>query len=286
MKNILVPTDFSACANNAIELGFAFAEFFDAKLYLFSCVDIPENWENLSKTEQDLKPESQAIFNNAKVLLQKWVKKAERGGVDLVTIISGGNFLKELKKQVAETQTDFVVMGSHGASGKQEYFIGSNTQKAVRRLHIPVFVLKNPLKEYAFKKVVFASNFDVNEQKTFLRFLNFIKWFSPEKIHLLSINTAGWFIQPSLLMREAMEDFKKLAKDFECETHFYRDFSVDTGIRHFVEEIEADLVVISNQNRSPLRRIFQGSNVEALVNHCPIPVLSLDFQKVLEEAVD
>jgi len=282
MKNILVPTDFSACANNAIELGFAFAEFFDAKLHLYACLDLPEDWEKRSVKEKDLAPEKQTIVANANVLLEKWVKKAEREGIELVTIISGGKFIKQLNNQVAKTEADFVVMGSHGASGKQEYFIGSNAQKAIRRLHVPVFVLKNPIKKYAFKKVVFASNFDANEQATFLRFLDFIKWFSPEKIHLLSINTAGWFIQPTFLMREAMKDFKELAKDFDCETHFYRDFSVDTGIRHFVDEIDADLVVISNHNRSPLRRIFQGSNVEALVNHCPIPVLSLDFQEVYE----
>lgn len=280
MKNILVPTDFSACAEYAIDLGFAFAEFFDATLHLFTCIDLPDDWDELSNEEKGNLPEENQLFENANVLLEEWRVRANREGIKLKIIISGGKFLRELQNQVSKKKIDFVIMGSHGVSGKQEYFIGSNTQKAIRKLHVPIFVVKNPLKQYAFKNVVFASSFDANEKEPFLKFLDFIKWFTPETIHLLSINTSGWFSQPSLLMKEAMKDFQKLAKEYNCKTHFYRDLSVDVGVRHFAEEVEADLIVVSNQNRRPLKRIFSGSNVEALVNHCEMPVLSLDFAEV------
>lgn len=280
MKNILVPTDFSACAGYAIDLGFAFAEFFDATLHLFACIDLPDNWNELSDEEKKNLPEKKQLVENANVLLGEWRDRADRDGIKLQTIISGGKFLKEMQNQVTENKADFVIMGSHGVSGKQEYFIGSNTQKVIRKLHVPVFVVKKPLKEYAFKNVVFASNFDANEKEPFQNFLKFIKWFTPETIHLLSINTSGWFGQPSLLMKEAMKDFKELCEGYNCKTHFYRDLSVDVGIRHFAEEVNADLIAVSNQNRHPLKRIFSGSNVEALVNHCEVPVLSLDFVDV------
>lgn len=280
MKNILVPTDFSACAEYAIDLGFAFAEFFDARLYLFSCIDLPSNWDITSDEEMDEMPKQQQLIENAKVLLEKWEDRARREEIKLKTIVSSGGFLTELQSNITDNKIDFVVMGSHGVSGKQEYFIGSNTQKVIRKLHVPIFVVKNPLKQYAFKSVVFASNFNTNEREPFLKFLDFIKWFAPETIHLLSINTSGWFGQPSLLMNEAMKDFKKLCKGYNCKTHFYRDLSVDVGVRHFSEEVNADLIVVSNQNRRSLKRIFSGSNVEALVNHCEMPVLSLDFTEV------
>jgi nucleotide-binding universal stress UspA family protein len=283
MKNILVPTDFSACAGYAIDLGFAFAEFFDATLHLFACIDLPDDWNELSDEEKNKLPDKKQLIENVNVLLGEWKERADREGIKLQTIISGGKFLKELQNQVTENKTDFVVMGSHGVSGKQEYFIGSNTQKAIRKLHVPVFVIKNPLKEYSFKNIVFASNFDEKEKEPFQKFLKFIKWFTPETIHLLSINTSGWFAQPSLLMKEAMKDFKELCKGYNCRTHFYRDLSVDVGIRHFSEEVNADLIVVSNQYRSPLKRIFAGSNIEALVNHSEAPVLSLDFGDVQVE---
>ncbi|MFT6320717.1 MAG: nucleotide-binding universal stress UspA family protein [Granulosicoccus sp.] len=285
MKNILVPTDFSACAEYAIDLGFSFAEFFDATLYLFACIDLPDGWDELSAIEKGKLPEKKQLLENANVLLGEWEARANRERIKLKTIISGGKFLTELQNQVTGNKVDFVIMGSHGISGKQEYFIGSNTQKAIRKLHVPIFVVKNPLKRYAFKNVVFASSFDANEKEPFLKFLDFIKWFTPKTIHLLSINTSGWFGQPSLLMNEAMKDFKNLCEGYNCKTHFYRDLSVDVGVRHFSEEVEADLIVVSNQNRRPLKRIFSGSNVEALVNHCEMPVLSLDFADVPVEVM-
>lgn len=280
MKNILIPTDFSACANHAIDLGFAFAEFFDARLHLFTSLeDLPEDWEEMTDQEKNNWPEKKQLIKNANDLLLKWEKRAKREGIQLNTIITSGKFIRNLQRQVEKNNADFVVMGSHGVSGKNEYFIGSNTQKAVRRLHVPVFVIKNPLKHYAFKNVIFASNFDANEKESFLRFLDFIKWFTPETIHLLAINISNWFSQPSLLMKEAMKDFKALCGDLNCKTHFYRDSSVDAGIRHFTTEVDADLVVISNRHRRPIKRILQGSSVEAVVNHSPIPVLSIDFEE-------
>lgn len=282
MKNILVPTDFSACADHAIDLGFAFAEFFDAKLHLFTSIEnLPGDWEEMTEVEKNKLPESLQLEKNVNELLQKFRKRAERDGIRLNTTISSGKFLRGLQRQVDRFQIDFVVMGSHGASGKNEFFIGSNTQKAVRKLHVPVFVIKNPIKKYAFKNVVFASNFDANEKEAFLKFLDFIKWFTPETIHLLAVNTSDWFSQPSFLMKEAMKDFKALCGDINCKTHFYRDISVDAGVRHFTAEVNADLVVISNHHRHPLKRIFQGSSVEAVVNHSSVPVLSIDFKEEL-----
>ena len=174
-------------------------------------------------------------------------------------------------------------MGSHGATGKNERFIGSNTQKIVRNVHTPVLVIKEPLKDYSFQEVVFASNFDEVEMEAYQWFLKFIRPFQPKTIHLLSINTTSWFSQPFALMKEAMQDFKDVTDFAACKIHFYKDASVDAGIRHFMKKINADLVAISNRRHRPMDRILNGSNVEMLVNHSDLPVLSVDFPTPLND---
>lgn len=278
MKNILVPTDFSACASYAAEAALLFAEKFDAKIYFFTCLNIPTNWLNYSEEKRNTYPQAQQLVANAHQLLDKYREKAAAKGVETETIITGGELIKTLEYQVAKTRADFVIMGSHGASGKQEFFIGSNAQKAIRKLHVPLFIIKDPLEKLDFKEVIYTSSFDMKDKMSFLRFVDFIKQFQPEKIHLLAINTFGWFSQPTIIIKKAMEDFKELAKGFICETHFHRDFSVDAGVRNFANEIGANLIVISNHHRNPIKRIFQGSNVEALVNHADLPVMTIDFQ--------
>ena len=93
----------------------------------------------------------------------------------------------------------------------------------------------------------------------------------------MSVDTSAWFSQPTILMHAAIEDFKEIASEYDCKTHFYKDYSIDAGIRHFVEEHGIDLIGISNQSKNKIKRFFQGSNVEMLVNHCDAAVLSMEI---------
>jgi len=282
MKNILIPTDFSACANYATEAAFLFAEKLGANLHFLTCIHIPHDWDNYSEERKNNYPEAKQLISNANQLFEKIRIKAVKKGISLETSISGGEFMKAVQKEVIATQADFVVMGSHGKSGKPEYLMGSNAQQVVRKIHLPVFVTKDPLKKLSFKQVIFASTFNTEDKTSFARFLDFIRPFQPETIHLLSIDTFGWFSQPTQVMKAAMEDFKEMVKNYNCETHFHKSFSVDAGVRDFAETINADLMVISNHERHPIKRIFQGSNVEAIVNHTDLPVLSIDFAALAE----
>ena len=157
-----------------------------------------------------------------------------------------------------------VVMGSHGASGKNEFFIGSNTQKAVRVVHCPVLVLKKPLGNLGFNKIVYASSFNLDEKESILRFKNFIKHFIPEVIHLLTIHTSAFFSPPYVLEKAALNDCGKLLQPFKVHNHVYRDFTISGGIQNFVAKVKPDLLVVSNHQRHPLKRMLRGSNVEKM----------------------
>ena len=283
MKNILVPTDFSACAKNATEAGLALAEFYNANLFMYSVVDLPEQMKVVSKPHLDKEKELQQMVTNTNILFKEISKEAKRRNIPFHSICETGDFNKNIQQYISEKDIDLVVMGSHGASGKNEWFIGSNTQNVVRKVHTPVLVIKEPLKDYSFQEVVFASNFDDVEMEAYKWFLDFIRPFQPKTIHLLSINTTSWFSQPFALMKAAMQDFKDVTDFADCKLHFYKDSSVDAGIRHFIKKINADLVAISNRRHRPMDRILNGSNVEMLVNHSDLPVLSIDFPTPLKD---
>ena len=138
---------------------------------------------------------------------------------------------------------------------------------------------RGEIEKLSFKQVIFASRFDPEDQEPFLVFFEFITPFAPECIHLLSVNTGSWLRPPQDEVTKAMEDFKAIAAPLNCQCQYFSDYAVEAGIRHFAKRIGADLAVVSNANRHPIRRIFVGSNVEALVNHCDVPILSIDFPK-------
>lgn len=268
MKNILVPTDFSACAGHAWGAAILLAQKFDSVLHLLHT--LPN-----SRPEQDPEEFEQANANT-RTLLRNMA--GEAGELDTVLTVTTGKLKDAISTYLEDHQVDLVVMGSHGAGGKQEFFIGSNTQKVIRTIHCPVLVIKEALEDIDFNKVVFASNFNTNEKEAFLRFKSFVKHFIPE-IHLVMVHTSSLFDPPYTLSQAVMNDFKELSQPFACHTHIYRDFTIEKGIRGFAEDIGAKLIGISNSNRHPIKRMFIGSNVEALVNHSRVPVLSIDFKQ-------
>ena len=170
---------------------------------------------------------------------------------------------------------DLIVMGSDGASGKSEFFIGSNAQKVIRTVHCPTLIVKKPLASIEFQNVVFASAFQESDMEAFKVFKNMVKHFIPQ-IHLVYINKSI-FDKPSTLQIEAMKPFSQECEPLKCQLHIYPDLSVDSGIRSFADKIGADLIGISYHERHPLKRMLIGSNVEAVINHAELPVLTIDF---------
>jgi len=274
---ILVPTDFSECADFALNAACQLALITDSDITLFHAAELPDDFGAQSSEDRLVEQVQERMQNNIDELMTQRQAMAGSVGVKMHMKSCFGKFMETLIDYDKEHQFDLVVMGSYGASGKQEWFIGSNTQKLVRKLRKNILVIKNPISNLSLKKVMFPSNLTESDREAFIEFLEFLKIFKTEEVHILAVNTSGWFNQPTPIMLELLKEFKALATgEYDCQTHYYSDYSVEAGIRHFAEKYEIDLIAISNIDRSPIRRLFQGSNVEMLINHSEIPVLVID----------
>lgn len=272
---ILVPTDFSACAHHALDAAAQLAEKLNGSIHLYHEMPLPNDWNKMTAKERKLIDEEMQVIQNVNILFDSL--KQEYPNVPITGSYSNGNLHSEIEQIVEVQKIDLIVMGSYGASGKKEYFIGSNTQKVVRSVHVPVLVIKEVVDTLAFKRAVFASSFSESEKTAFQYFINFLKPFNPV-LHLVYVNTDALWGLPYAFVKDAMKDFEALCP-FESQLHFLKDFSVERGVRHIADEIKADLIGISNHNRHPIKRILSGSNVELLVNHAAIPVMSIDFSE-------
>src|SRR5690606_39285832 len=77
-------------------------------------------------------------------------------GLSVSQILRLGRTFDLVNEVAISNDVDLIVMGSHGASGFKEVFIGSNTEKVVRTSEIPVLVIKNEETHTFFENVVFA----------------------------------------------------------------------------------------------------------------------------------
>lgn len=275
VKNIFIPTDFSDCANYAVDAGLKYAQQFGATLHLYHWLEMPVNWSAMTAAERAQFPGIENYLTITTARFEEIVTANKN--VTIIYSITGGKFDQVVKEYQREYPIDLIIMGSHGASGMNEFFLGSITQRAVRLVHCPVLILKSPLLNPDFNKVIYASKFNKEDLESFLQFKELVKHFVPE-IHLVALQSIRFFTIPTIVYADAMEEFARLAKPLTCVIHQNKKFNTDRELRRFSQEIEADLIAISNHDRQPVLRLIMGSMVEYLVNHATIPVLSIDYK--------
>lgn len=265
MKRILVPTDFSEFASYAVDTAIKLAKLTDGTITLYHTVEQGEN---------------QSIVSRSKLATERLSKikaKIIQNGIDCTYTLGSGIFPKDFVAYLKTEVFDLVIMGSHGQSGFNEMFIGSNTQRLLRKSSMSIMVVKKPVATISFKNVVFVSGLNIEDQDALRLFLESMETLKVEKLHIMAVDTLSYFSQPTILMKDVLNDFKTIASGYNVEKHFYKDYSVGSGVRHFSEENDIDLIVISNHKKHPIKRIFQGSNVETVVNSSNCPVLALDY---------
>ena len=74
-----------------------------------------------------------------------------------------------------------------------------------------------------------------------------------------------------------MDDFVEIAKPVKAKKHFYQDYSVRAGIRHFTEELKPSLVVMSNKVRKPVKRMLFGNDALEVAHTSRYPVLIINY---------
>jgi len=276
---ILVPTDFGKYAEYAKETAISIAIKRNAEIHFYHSADIPDDWEDLSAEERYLDDANKKIAIRTGKKLEHLRLDCERKGIKSEVHYTGGKFLDNIHEILDKIKFDLIVMGSHGAASKEEWFIGTKTQKVIRKFHVPTLVVKCAPSNDNYDEVVYASELLTRDEDGFRHFLDFIKLYEPKVVHLLMVNTGSFFNQPSFLVKESFKRFKSIAAEYNCQTHFYSDINIEAGIRHFSQEHKIDLIGISNLYSNKFKRIFQGSVVEMVVNHSDAPVYVVDYEK-------
>ncbi len=273
MKRILVPIDFSKEAESAAKVAAEIARKTGSEIYLVHMLELPVT--TIDPAEMNSISSEPQIIYFMKLAHQKFEKFKSLPFFDGLKVIESVQFQHAFSGIIAESeknQIDLIVMGSQGASGLQEMFIGSNTEKVVRRSSIPVLVIKQDIDEFKIKDLVFASDFNKESKTTFQRVVNFANIFDA-RIHLLYINTIHNFnTTKNIEQRIAafMDDF-----DFDnYDTNIYNDISIEKGILSYSRNIDADLIALNTHGRSGLSQLFNGSIGQELANHALKPVIT------------
>jgi len=272
MKNILVPTDFSTQAEKALKVAAELARKFDGEIFLLHMLELPlQLIDPIGSGSRNI-PEAIFFMKLAHQRFAKIMKEPYLKGIKVHETVEFHRAFDGIMEISREKNCDLIVMGSHGASGFQEMFIGSNTEKVVRHSEIPVLVIKNEIPGFDIKDFILATDAHSSHQHVLQKALRFSKTVNAN-FHLLFINTPNDF----KTTEEAEENLRIFAKDLDSEKykiHIYNDTSVEKGILNFAKKLNAGLLGIGTHGRKGIAHFFNGSISEDLVNHANRPVLT------------
>jgi nucleotide-binding universal stress UspA family protein len=276
MKRILVPCDFSESAVQAYMFAMNIAAQTEAEVFVLKVIDMPFVYETPFGMAQyyvsaevitELEEEAKKRFERLKTKHPRHEKLS-------FTALQGPVTLT-IRQFILENSIDLVVMGTLGASGWKEYFIGSNTEKIVRLSSVSVLAVRKSQELAQIKNIVFPTTLDLNQTDLINQLKKLQSLFSA-MLHVLLINTPGNMkrSQDEMAMMEEYALHYKL-KDYSLNTR--DDFYEQDGIINFAHEIKADMIAMGTHGRKGLAHLFMGSVAEDVVNHvdCPIWTYSI-----------
>ncbi|MEJ1222490.1 universal stress protein [Sediminicola sp. 1XM1-17] len=276
MKRILLPTDFSKNAWNAISYTLAFFKNENCTFYIlhtytpsFYRVDYMLGGPTFSAIADARVEES---VKGLEKTLRDIQKKYANPKHQFETLSAFNILTDEINEVVENKEIDLIVMGTQGATGAKDLFIGTNTIHVIRKAQIPVLAIPADYKFKEIQKIVFATDYWAKYKKEEIAPL-----ISLTKIHKAKLIVLH--VMEEMGLWEKQEENKQVLKDYLGDlSHSFDQMSskhVADAIQEYMENNQLDLLAMQNRKHHFWERLLMRQNVSAIGFHLKVPFLVL-----------
>jgi nucleotide-binding universal stress UspA family protein len=149
LRTILLPTDFSGCANYAVAYAAAIARAAKARVICIYVLEpmVPAVGYTGLADPLPIADISEQLEDSAERELPQVVHCEELQGLEVEEVITHGDAAAEIVRVAAEREVDLIVISSHGRTGFGRMIFGSTAEAVVRHARCPVLVVKPPADE-------------------------------------------------------------------------------------------------------------------------------------------
>lgn len=278
MKQILVPTDFSDCAGNAIDFAVQSAKIIPMEITLLHSFELNDNmYTDYIGVNREF---NQTMLTGAKENLANLKKSMEENdGVTVDTLISKDSLQEAITESLREKKFELIVMGTLGASGIKEKLWGSRTSATIGKSRIPVIAIPNEYKWKKPQKILFATN-QFEKDPAILDIV-----FELAGLYMASVQVAvftdeeddkaGTFLENKRKISE-YETFLKETynEDTLTSAHLYGENFSET-LQDFIKKNDIDMLVMVTYPHKFWNRIFNPSKTKLMSYHTKIPLLAI-----------
>ncbi|MEY4110322.1 MAG: hypothetical protein RLZZ46_677 [Bacteroidota bacterium] len=273
ISRILIPLDLSENSMLALEHGTFMAKLFKAELFLVHIMETRVLRLDLgSITTAEKKSATEAVQTKLDELASQVYLKH---GIKTRTIIKAGKISKSIVDAATENKIDIIVMGTHGVSGFEEFFIGSNAFRVVTESTCPVLTVQTHTSKMGFEKILLPIDSSDESREKVPYAMRLAKAYNA-RIHILGILSVDDDDAAALLDKKLEQVEKYMEKhEIDYTSELVEGDNLATTTLKYAKKSKADLICIMTEQEENFTGIFIGPYAQQVVNHSKIPVISI-----------
>jgi nucleotide-binding universal stress UspA family protein len=268
MKNIIIPIDFSEDSLKGLDLALMFTKKQPTNIQLVYVQKKSSDYNSPGQFEEE-KKWAEKKFKN---ILSKYESKMMNDST-LRYIIKSGKIYKEIVNQAESYKESLVVASTHGASGFEEFFIGSNAFKIISATEMPVMTTRTGKIPTTLEKIIMPIDITIDTRQKVPLTAELAQLFDAE-VHLITISSSRGKRIISRLNAYANQAANYLnAKNVKHRIkNLYGENVVDLTVV-YADSVDADLITVMKAQARSFS--FVGNFTQSLLNRATIPVLTL-----------
>jgi nucleotide-binding universal stress UspA family protein len=258
-EHILIPFDNSESARVALRTAVNLCKKFSARMTL---VYVNAN-------------------NDAEQKIKKIIEKIKtRTGIEMFYLRPSGRPYHEIVEAAKTTGADLIIMGTHGAGGVQEFFIGSNAYRVVSSSPVPVLTMRESFDKEGFDRIVVPID-DSTESRQKVPMVKRIAHYFDSEVYVLAASKWDGKEVKRKVTRYG-EQVKEMLEEEGITTHLHTSFggNISNETMDYADSIGADLIIAMSETE-PSAGFFMGANAQRLVNHSETPILTVHATEVV-----
>jgi len=283
MKQIVLLSDFSENSFQAMLYAMNYFEKEEVSFHILHVKDSRGLMLDDLITSTSGENMQSALLGNSKKKLKKLLERVHNLNKNLnhhfKTQYLFDSFFNAITKYCEKEQIEMLVMGTTGATGAKQVFLGSTAAKIINKIEIPILAIPEGSVFIPIEKVLFSVDYKVNYLPVTLHPLSqVLKTFMPLVYILYADEGLTEFTEKQLLNKMELH---KLLENFNVSTHKVTSLPLDHTLSCLLEFLQIDLLIMIKKEKTFLQKLINSSHIRKVSYHLKTPLFVLPEQVVL-----
>lgn len=269
MNEIVVAIDFSSCSINALKYAIQIANVYEANITLIH-VCKPGSSESVY-------PDTTSIHLGEARRRFEQIAKDFSGQLKgkLSYQVREGKVYKEIVNEAKYNEAIMLIAGTHGISGFEEFFIGSNAYRLVTAAPCPMITIRTMFQKEQIRRILCPIDHTSETRQKVTQTIDLALRLNAE------VYVVGIYDTPLKDIRKKINNYAKQVQDIismqgvPTLLDFAEGKKISSIILDYTRIHDIDMIAMMSERDPTTVDMFLGSEAQRVINHSPVPVLSI-----------